>query len=270
MDPLLAIVAGMWWVVPVTVGAGTVGWLGLRGQRTAGARRLDVEAAKHDLRAAHQAVARSRAEVAVAHAELVRVQAERSARRADDRQVAAARRALHGARQAAKLSSAAVQAQRMALHAARVSAPHVGADPAEYPLAKLMAAHSAVLARWMEYETDPTLMIGFPAMSDGRSPVMAAFLRDQAQAQWLRPASASARIAPGEYVAYRDAVRSMERSFDAAEQEVRGDATGRPGIPFGAGAWIDTAQDLLANAQRVVAWSTEAMARVRRPGPPAS
>ena len=283
MDPLWTLVAGLWWVAPVIVGAGALGWLGVRGQRTANARRLEVEAAKHDVRTARDAVVRSRAEVAVAHADLVRTQAERSARRASDRDVATARRALQLARQSAKSASAALQARRIGLHAARASVPRPDADPAEYPLARAIAAHNAVLARWMEYETDPALLIAFPAMSDGRSPVLAVFLREQAQAQWLRPASASVRVTPADYAAYRDAVRRVEKAFDTAEDGIlRAAGARRPAAPLGPVHWADAAQDLLANAQRAVAWSAEAMARMseagrstwpmppRRTNPPAS
>jgi hypothetical protein len=281
VDPLWTLFAELWWVAPVIVGAGALGWLGMRGQRTAGARRLEVEAAKRDVRSARDAVTRSRADVAVAHADLVRSQAERSARRASDREVATARRALQIARQSAKSAAAALQARRLSLHAARANVPRHDADPAEYPLAKVIAAHNTVLARWMEYETDPALLIAFPAMSDGRSPLLAAFLQDQAQAQWLRPASAGARMTPADFAAYRDAVRRAEKAFDAAEDGVLRAAGARPSTPLGPVHWTDAAQDLLANAQRAVAWSAEAMARMsevgrtwpvhsRRTNPPAS
>ncbi len=261
-------------------GAGALGWLGLRGQRTSAARRLEVDAAAHDVRSARTALTHRRADAAVAHAELMRVQAERSIRDAPDREIASARRALQTARQNVRSASAALLARRASLRAARASMPHPGADPAEYPLAKVMDAHNRVLARWMQYETDPAKLIAFPAMSDGRSPVMAAFLQEQSQAQWLRPTSATARLSPADFAAYRDAVRRTERAFDAAEHDALGES--RPAGAFATGSWVDTAQDLLGNAQRAVAWSAEAMARMsevgratwpgssRRPNPPAS
>jgi len=282
VDPLWLLLADVWWIAPVTVGAGALGWIGVRSQRNAGARRLELEAARHDVRKAHEAVTRRRAEVAVAHAELVRTQAERTSQRATEREVAAARRALQNARQTARSAAAALRARRESLRAARATVPHVGADPAEFPLARVVAAHNAVLARWMEYETDPAKLIAFPAMSDGRSPVMTAFLREQQQAQWLRPASADARMAPADFAAYRDAVRRLERAFDSAEQDAIRQATGRPASDSGSdrlGNWADTAQELLWNAQRAVAWSAEAMTRdgtwpwqthARRTKPPAS
>ena len=128
----------------MTVGAGALGWVGLRGQRSAGARRLELDAARHDVRKAHEAVTRRRAEVAVAHAELVRTQSERTTHRATEREVAAARRALQNARQTARSASAALRARRESLRAARATVPHVGTDPAEFPLARVVAAHNAV------------------------------------------------------------------------------------------------------------------------------
>jgi hypothetical protein len=282
VDPLWAFFADVWWIAPLTVGAGALGWLGVRSQRNAGARRLELDAARHDVRKAREAVTRRRSEVAVAHAELVRTQADRTTNRATEREVAAARRALQNARQTARSASAALRARRENLRAARATVPHVGTDPAEFPLARVVAAHNAVLARWLEYETDPAKLIAFPAMSDGRSPVMTAFLREQQQAQWLRPASADARMAPADFAAYRDAVRRLERAFDSAEQEAIRQATGRPAPGSGSdrlGNWADTAQELLWNAQRAVAWSAEAMTRdgawpwqthARRTKPPAS
>lgn len=272
MDPLWALFADVWWIAPATVGAGALGWIGVRRQRTAGARRLELDAARHDVRRAREAANRKRAEVAVAHAELVRAQAERSAGRSADREVAAARRALQSARQSARSAAAALSARRESLRAARATVPPVGADPAEFPLARIVDAHNAVLARWMEYETDPAKLIAFPAMSDGRSPVMTAFLREQEQAQWLRPASREARMAPADFAAYRDAVRRLERAFDSAEHEAIRQASGRPVTPDGSarpGHWADTAQELLWNAQRAVAWSAEAMARATEGGKPA-
>ena len=221
MDPLLALFVDVWWIAPMTVGAGALGWVGLRGQRSAGARRLELDAARHDVRKAHEAVTRRRAEVAVAHAELVRTQSERTTHRATEREVAAARRALQNARQTARSASAALRARRESLRAARATVPHVGTDPAEFPLARVVAAHNAVLARWMEYETDPAKLIAFPAMSDGRQPLTAAFLRAKRVADGLRPASAKARLSKDQLTEYRNAVADYEVAFDVAERDAR-------------------------------------------------
>ena len=223
----------------------------------------DLAAAKRDVRSARDAVTRGRADVALARADLVRTQAERSARSGSEHDLAAARRALYNARQSARSASTSLRAARTSLRAMRATMPRVGSDPAEFPLAKVMTAHSAVLVRWMEYETDPAKLIAFPEMSDGRSPVMAAFLREQSIAQRLRPASADARMKPADFAAYRDAVRRVESAFDAAEDAALRQTSGRA-TPAGSefGHWTDTAQELLWNAQRAVAWSAEAIARV--------
>src|SRR5690606_19199498 len=44
-------------------------------------------------------------------------------------------------------------------------------------LERLMHAHDEVTARWLDYELDVAKLIAFPAMSDGRQPLTAAFLR---------------------------------------------------------------------------------------------
>ena len=256
-------VGEVWWIAPVTIGAGAFGWLGLRGQRTAGARRLGLSAAKRDVRSARDAVARGRPDVALARADLVRTQAERTAHSASERDLATARRALANARQSARAASASLRAARTSLRAVRATMPRVGSDPAEFPLARVMAAHNAVLVRWMQYETDHAKLIAYPEMSDGRSPVMAAFLREQSIAQGLRPASAGVRMTPADFAAYRDAVRRVESAFDAAEDSVVRQVSGKatpPGFEFG--NWADAAQDLLWSAQRAVTWSAEAMSRV--------
>jgi hypothetical protein len=115
----------------------------------------------------------------------------------------------------------------------------------------------------MEYETDPAKLIAYPEMSDGRSPVMAAFLREQSIAQQLRPASATARMTPADFAAYRDAVRRVESAFDAAEDAAVRQASGQAKpVGYEFGHWADTAQDLRWSAQRAIAWSAETMARV--------
>ena len=89
-------------------------------------------------------------------------------------------------------------------------------------------------------------------------------------------------MTPADFAAYRDAVRRLERAFDAAEYEATRQASGRPAPDSGSdrlGNWADTAQEVLWNAQRAVAWSAEAMTRdgawpwqmhARRTKPPAS
>ncbi|MET0296395.1 MAG: hypothetical protein ABW024_03275 [Microbacterium sp.] len=99
-----------------------------------------------------------------------------------------------------------------------------GAAPEESQatqLARLFAAHDAVTARWLDYELDVAKLIAFPAMSDGRQPLTAAFLRAQRIADGLRPASPKSRLTPDELTQYRNAVADYEVAFDVAERDAR-------------------------------------------------
>ena len=269
MDPIWASIAEFWWVAPTAVGAGTLGWIGLRHQRAENARRLEYDAARDDLRTARRSISGSRAAVKVARAELARLQAERTAGRATSAEVAAARRQYDAAQREAKASGAAVRSHRAQVAAARAALPASAADPAQLPLPRLVAAHDAIDARWMEYETDPARLIAFPVMSDGRQPLTAAFLAQRAEAVRLRPTGAKVRVTPAQYSAYRDAVRRLERAFDAAEQEAWRQARAAGTVPRDlpdpsaggspAPAWADIAQSF---AQTMLTRSTEAIARV--------
>lgn len=88
-------------------------------------------------------------------------------------------------------------------------------------LERLFAAHDAVTARWLEYELDVAKLIAFPAMSDGRQPLTAAFLRAKKIADGLRPASAKARLTKDQLTEYRNAVTDYEVAFDVAERDAR-------------------------------------------------
>ncbi|GAA1921041.1 hypothetical protein GCM10009775_11900 [Microbacterium aoyamense] len=88
-------------------------------------------------------------------------------------------------------------------------------------LARLFATHDSVTARWLDYELDVAKLIAFPAMSDGRQPLTAAFLRAQRIADGLRPASPKARLTPAQLAEYRNAVADYEVAFDVAERDAR-------------------------------------------------
>ena len=60
-----AAIAEFWWIGPTMIGAGTLGWIGLRGQRSAKARRLAYDASRDALRTARLANA-----AVVSHSEL--------------------------------------------------------------------------------------------------------------------------------------------------------------------------------------------------------
>jgi hypothetical protein len=88
-------------------------------------------------------------------------------------------------------------------------------------LERLFASQDAVTARWLDYELDVAKLIAFPAMSDGRQPLTAAFLRAKRVADGLRPASAKARLTKDQLTEYRNAVADYEVAFDVAERDAR-------------------------------------------------
>ncbi|WP_319805434.1 hypothetical protein [Microbacterium sp. SSM24] len=100
-------------------------------------------------------------------------------------------------------------------------APKTAPVPTGTQLERLFAAHDAVTARWLDYELDVAKIIAFPAMSDGRQPLTAAFLRAKRIADGLRPASAKARLSKDQLAEYRNAVADYEVAFDVAERDAR-------------------------------------------------
>jgi hypothetical protein len=88
-------------------------------------------------------------------------------------------------------------------------------------LERLMAAHDAVTHRWLEYELDVAKLIAYPAMSDGRQPLTAAFLRAKKVADNLRPDSPKEHLTARAIAEYRDAVTDYEVAFDVAERDAR-------------------------------------------------
>ena len=88
-------------------------------------------------------------------------------------------------------------------------------------LARTAAVHDDITARWLEYELDVAKMIAYPAMSDGRQPLTAAFLRAKKVADRLRPDADAPAPTTGELTAYRDAVTDYEVAFELAERDAR-------------------------------------------------
>lgn len=264
MDPILVLVTEWWWIAPAGAGASALGWVGLRRGRPM-QRRLELDAAQLDLRRAQQAVTQSRAQLKVARAELMRAQAEKATPRATAGAVPEARRRLQIAERQARAAIADLKARRAGVQAARAMMPTSRKEIDRMPLARLMAEHDALLARWMEYETDAAKAIGFPMMSDARWPPLDLFLREHQQASWLRPASRDARMSPADYSAYREAVRRATHAFDAAERAARqGTPRELPEPDDRQNDWAEVAQDLLDNAQRAITRSTEMWNRMRR------
>jgi hypothetical protein len=141
---------------------------------------------------------------------------ERGARRRHQRRL----EVLHAKAELRAAATGSISAQRSD------PAPTAGAAPASAALPtsqleRLLATHDDVTARWLEYELDIAKMIAFPAMSDGRQPLTAAFLRAKKMADGLRPASPKARLSREQLAEYRSAVTDYEVAFDVAERDAR-------------------------------------------------
>ncbi|HET6302227.1 hypothetical protein [Microbacterium sp.] len=148
---------------------------------------------------------------------------ERGARRRHRRrlEVLKAKAELKAAQAAARAGAGSVPIPAVGA-AATASAPSkASAESMTAELERLFAEHDATTARWLEYELDVAKLIAFPAMSDGRQPLTAAFLRAKRVADGLRPASSKARITPEQLAEYRNAVTDYEVAFDVAERDAR-------------------------------------------------
>lgn len=88
-------------------------------------------------------------------------------------------------------------------------------------VARLLADHDVVNARWLGYELDVGKLIDYPMMSDVREPLTVEFLRAKRLADGLRPERAEAFASDGQLSEYRQALRNFEVSFDVAEREAK-------------------------------------------------
>ncbi|MFG6475641.1 hypothetical protein ACFXP7_04560 [Microbacterium sp. P06] len=130
------------------------------------------------------------------------------------------------------------------------------------PLERAMAAHDDVTARWLEYELDVGKTIDFPAMSDGRQPLTAAFLRAKRVADGLRPASPTSQVPPEQVREYRDAVTDYEVAFDVAERDAR--RLKLSGFTDAERKRLDVAKQLLNTATDTAATPAERQLAYRR------
>ena len=219
VEPILLILGGWWWVAPATIAAGA----GAYGALTTGrrrARRLELDAARHEESEAYRALVSAKAQVRTAQADVLTARARSGVSAAPIE----AKRALNSAREAEKAASFALRASR-----ARVKASYAqyraqtSAEP--LPIERLYAAHDAVNARWLSYETDIDKALAYPAVTDPRHPATVAFLRAQREAQFLRPTPGT-RVAPAQFVAYRTAVAGLDAALAEAERQA-----GVPGTP---------------------------------------
>lgn len=88
-------------------------------------------------------------------------------------------------------------------------------------LTRLTAEHDAIVKRWLDYELDVAKLIAYPAMSDGRNELTAAFLRAKRRADSLRPESVDAKVDADAVRAYREAVIDFGSAFDVAERDAK-------------------------------------------------
>lgn len=88
-------------------------------------------------------------------------------------------------------------------------------------LERLFAEHDEITARWLDYELDVAKLIAYPAMSDGRQPLTADFLRAKKTADNLRPSSANAKVSEQQVSEYLDAVGGAAVAFEIAEKDAR-------------------------------------------------
>ena len=193
MEQLFQFLGDYWWLVFPLMGVlGMIGSAWERGARRRHKRRLEILQAKGEIRAA-QAAARGRPLIGIT---LPGTKAPKDplAQRVEDTVAAG----MGTAARTAPSSSAPVT-----------------------PFQKLFAAHDAVTKRWLEYELDVAKIIAYPAMSDGRQPLTAAFLRAKKVADRLRPDSESAKLSKEQFTEYRTAVTDYEVAFDLAEREAR-------------------------------------------------
>jgi hypothetical protein len=141
---------------------------------------------------------------------------ERGARRRHERRL----EILH-----AKSELKIAQVQARGLPATAKTRPDLAAparsESTESRLQRLFDSHDAVTQRWLEYELDVAKLIAYPAMSDGRQPLTAAFLRAKKHADALRPASVKAKVSKEQLAEYLDAVTDYEVAFDVAERDAR-------------------------------------------------
>src|SRR6201998_70688 len=90
-------------------------------------------------------------------------------------------------------------------------------------LARLIAAHDRIDARWFDYEMDIAKLLDFPLMTDMRDPLTITFHRAKQRADLLRPERPQdVEALVGERSAqleYRDAVHEYISAFEIAEAE---------------------------------------------------
>lgn len=142
---------------------------------------------------------------------------ERSSKRRHERR-------LETLRMKAQLKTAEIEARALTQQAKRRGPSVVDTTASVAPndlVARLFSEHDEITARWLDYELDVAKLIAFPAMSDGRQPLTAAFLRAKKTADALRPASADAKVSEQQVTEYLQAVGDYAVAFEIAEKDAR-------------------------------------------------
>ncbi|MFJ2551572.1 hypothetical protein [Microbacterium sp. NPDC087591] len=142
---------------------------------------------------------------------------ERNSRRRHERR-------LETLRVKAQLKAAEIEARALTQQGKRRVASFVDTTasvPSNDLLVRLFAEHDEITAHWLDYELDVAKLIAFPAMSDGRQPLTAAFLRAKKKADALRPASADAKVSEQQVGEYLQAVGDYAVAFEIAEKDAR-------------------------------------------------
>ncbi|MHC9046902.1 hypothetical protein ACYX8G_20135 [Microbacterium saperdae] len=133
-------------------------------------------------------------------------------------------RRLETLRMKAQLKTAEIEARALTQQAKRRGPTFVDTTASVTSndlLVRLFAEHDEITAHWLDYELDVAKLIAFPAMSDGRQPLTAAFLRAKKKADALRPASAEAKVSEQQVGEYLQAVGDYAVAFEIAEKDAR-------------------------------------------------
>jgi hypothetical protein len=246
VDPLLLVVETWWWAAPVVAGAGAAGYRAVTTNRRR-ARRLELDAARHEERLALRTLLVARADSRAAKGDVLATKARRDVPASV---LAEARRRAAAAKDREWSASLNLRAARSRIRAAQVQyRTRTSGDP--LPIEVLVARQDAVTARWLSYETDPAKALSFPQMLDSQHPATLAFLRAQRTAQELRPDASRERITPATYLAYRDAVIAAEDAFETAEGDALGVARESVSglswgsVPISLPSWVPRAADML-------------------------
>nr|WP_201470385.1 hypothetical protein [Microbacterium hydrocarbonoxydans] len=139
---------------------------------------------------------------------------ERSSKRRHERRI-------ETLRLKAEIKAAQLEARGKTLHAGPVIVDTTASVAPNALLERLFAEHDEITARWLDYELDVAKLIAYPAMSDGRQPLVAAFLRAKKTADALRPASADSSVSERQVSEYLDAVGAYAVAFEIAEKDAR-------------------------------------------------